>query len=118
MARRNKAGRNSAICAYRNSGVNNKGEFWDPPMPATMARNERFKLTLYASAGQTERELFNLVSDPQEQHNIAGDPAHADIELSLLGEIAAYLQNEADTAPRRATSSIPGPAQRIRNSIK
>ena len=118
MARRNRADRTAAICAYRNSGISSAGSFWDPPMRSTMARTERFKLTVYASGGKNERELFDLERDPGETRNISGDPAHAGIELTLLAEIAAFLDREAAIAPPRATSSIPNATQRLKNAIK
>ncbi|WP_152664622.1 sulfatase family protein [Devosia geojensis] len=118
MASRNKAERTAAICAYRNSGINAGGRFWGPPMRSTMARNGRFKLTVYTSADSSERELFDLELDPQETRNLAGDPDHARTELALLGEIAAFVDHEAAIALPRATSSIPNAAQRLRNSIK
>lgn len=118
MARVNRARRSSAICAYRNSGISSEGTFWDPPMRSTMARTERYKLTVYASGGATERELFDLASDPQETRNLAGDPAHAGIELALLADITAFIDREAAIASPRASSSIPNAGQRLRNSIK
>ncbi|WP_440412653.1 sulfatase family protein [Neorhizobium petrolearium] len=118
MALRNAARRSSAICAYRNSGVNDSGRFWNPPMHATMARDQRFKLTFYASGGLNQRELFDLETDPQETVNLSGDPLHAEVELKLLGDIASFLQNEAMMAAPRATSSIPNAAQRLQNRIK
>lgn len=118
MASRNAANRSGAICAYRNSGVNDGGVFWDPPMQATMARDQRFKLTLYTSGGSSQRELFDLQTDPQETINLSGKPACAEIELKLLSDIASFLQNEAATATPRATSSIPNTSQRLQNRIK
>ncbi|MDK1374527.1 MULTISPECIES: sulfatase-like hydrolase/transferase [unclassified Sinorhizobium] len=118
MASQNTTRRSSAICAYRNSGVNDSGTFWDPPMQATMARDQRFKLTLYTSGGLSQRELFDLQTDPWETINRAGDPAYAATELMLLNDIASFVQDEAAAAPPRATSSIPDATQRLRNSIK
>ncbi len=118
MAARDRAERPAAVCAYRNSGINSGGRFWDPPMRSTMARDERFKLTIYTSAGNSECELFDLALDPQETRNLAGDPEHAVTELALLGEITAFIDHEAAVAPPRATSSIPNATQRLRNSIK
>lgn len=118
MASRNAARRSSAICAYRNSGVNDSGSFWDPPMLATMARDQRFKLTLYTNGGLSERELFDLQTDPQETINLSGDPDYTEIEIKLLNDIAAFLHNEAATATPRATSSIPNAIQRLQNRIK
>ncbi|WP_163272154.1 sulfatase family protein [Chelativorans alearense] len=118
MAQRGKAARQAAICAYRNSGVDNQGQFWDPPMLSTMARNERFKLALYASDDKTEVELFDLESDPGEQHNITGDVAYADMERFLMTEIAHFLQKEIIARRPRAGSSIPDVRQRLMNKLK
>jgi arylsulfatase len=118
MARRGKASRRAAICAYRNSGVNNQGLFWDPPMLSTMARNERFKLTLYTSGDKTETELFDLESDPKEQNNIAGSTVHADVERLLMAEVVHFLQREAGLGRPRAEPSIPNVGQRLINKLK
>lgn len=118
MAATGTARRSAAICAYRNSGVSDAGTLWDPPMRATMARNERYKLTLYSSAGRTEQELFDLAEDPFETRNLAGDPSYAAVECVLLAEIAAFLDSEAAQAPPRATRSLPHASQRLKNSIR
>ncbi|WP_162894855.1 sulfatase family protein [Rhizobium terrae] len=118
MASQNAARRSSAICTYRNSGVNDGGIFWDPAMQATMTRTQCYKLTLYTSDRLSQRELFDLQADPQEIMNLAGDPAYAATESKLLNEIASFLQNEAATATPRATSSIPNAAQQLQNRIK
>jgi arylsulfatase len=112
------AKRTAAICAYRNSGVSDAGTMWDPPMRATMARNERYKLTLYSTHGRTERELFDLVADPHETRNLSGDAGHASVEGALLMEIATYLDSEAAQAPPRVTRSQPHASQRLRNSLR
>ncbi|WP_179213983.1 sulfatase family protein [Rhizobium sullae] len=118
MASQNATKRSSAICAYRNSGVNDSGSLWDPSMQATMARDQRFKLTLYTSDGSSQRELFDLQTDPRETANLSGDPTYAAIELMLLNDITSFLHYEAATAIPRATSSIPNATQRLQNRIK
>lgn len=118
MARRGKAARRAAISAYRNSGINNQGRFWDPPMLSTLARDERFKLTLYTCAGKSELELFDLDADPEERHNIAGTTAYADIERRLLVDIAHFLHKEAGAIRPRGGSSIPNAGERLANNLK
>lgn len=118
VARRGTTARRAAICAYRNSGVNNRGSFWDPPMLSTMARNERFKLTLYTSGNASEYELFDLDADPEELHNLAGNPHYADAELLLMREIGQFLQREARAARPRTKPTLPDAAQRLKNSLK
>jgi arylsulfatase len=110
--------REAAIAVYRNSGVNSQGVFWDPPMHSTMARNERYKLILYTCEGQSELELFDLETDPEERHNLAGFAQHCDVELSLLGSIATFLQREVAMLPARENPSIPDPSQMLQNRLK
>lgn len=118
MSARGTAKRSAAICAYRNSGVSDAGTLWDPPMRATMARDERYKLILYSSERRTEREMFDLAADPNETRNISGDPSSASAERMLLAEIAAFLDSEAAQAPPRTTRSLPDASQRVKNSLR
>jgi len=118
VAENGSARRKAAITVYRNSGINDQGVFWDPPMHATMARDERWKLILYTSGGDSEAELFDLKEDSEERHNLAGTADHRDAELSLLGEIAGFLQREAGSAMPRGGASLPDASQKIRNRLK
>ncbi len=110
--------RPAAITVYRNSGVNNRGVFWDPPMHSTMARNERYKLILYTCEAQSETELFDLEADSQERRNLAGSSENRDVELPLLNAIATFLQREVATLPPRENASIPDPSQMLQNRLK
>lgn len=118
MAKSGKARRNVAVTAYRNSGINNEGSFWAPPMLSTMVRDERYKLIVYASGGRNERELFDLDDDPQETHNLAGTPDHAGIEARLLAELAGLMHAEAGQLQPRAAPSLPKAGQRLKNALK
>jgi len=118
MTQRGKAIREASVCVYRNSGVNNEGSFWNPPMLSIMARNEQFKLTLYTRGNKTETELFDLKSDPEEQDNIAGASQHTEIERVLMMQIAHFLQKEAGAFRPRAEPSIPNTAQKLANKLK
>jgi arylsulfatase A-like enzyme len=110
--------RSVAVCAYRNSGINSSGRFWDPPLLSTMVRNQRYKLILYSSPDGAERELFDLDADPGEQTNLSGDPELASVETGLLSELAAFLQREAGYMSPRAAPSIPSTAHLLKNSLK
>jgi arylsulfatase A-like enzyme len=43
-----------------------------------MVRDERWKLISYRAGGERNTQLFDLQSDPDEIHNLANDPAHAE----------------------------------------
>jgi len=43
-----------------------------------------------------ERELYDLTQDPHELHNIAGDPAYADIEQELDQSLHHWMQEHDD----------------------
>jgi arylsulfatase A-like enzyme len=110
--------RRAAICAYRNSGIDNTGRFWEPPLLATMARNERYKLIVYSAPDGAERELFDLATDPDEQVNLSGRAEVAMIERALLAEITAFLHRETGHVTPRTPPSIPSAAHRLKNSLK
>ena len=87
-------------------------------MRSTVACNERYKLTLYTNGGLSQREFFDLKSDPDELRNLTGEPGYAEAELALLAEITAFLEREAGAGLPRASSSIPTGTHRLRNSIR
>jgi arylsulfatase A-like enzyme len=118
VARKGRARRSVAVCAYRNSGINSNGRFWDPPLLSTMVRNQRYKLILYSSPDGAERELFDLDADPGEDTNLSGQPELAAIEFGLLSELAAFLQWEAGYMPPRVPPSIPPATHLLKNSLK
>jgi len=44
-------------------------------------RTDRWTFVEYTESG--DRQLFDRQSDPHELHNLAGDPAYADVEARL-----------------------------------
>src|SRR5690606_2699611 len=49
--------RDHAVTLYRNSG-RSLGSYWDPPIHASMYRDERYKLVVYH--GSDEGELYDM----------------------------------------------------------
>lgn len=86
-----------AYCLYRNSGLAKeriKTFYFDPPVQATMARGERFKLVVYhATAPGTHHEgqLFDMVSDPLETRNLWDDPAQAAVRREMTAALLDWL---------------------------
>jgi arylsulfatase A-like enzyme len=56
-------------------------------------RDERWKLIVYPRAHKTQ--LFDLAADPEERHDLAGEPAHA-AEVTRLAALLAAEQRRAD----------------------
>jgi arylsulfatase A-like enzyme len=79
----------------------------------TAVRTQTAKLIKYPGHDQWT-ELFDLQADPYETHNLAADPAHAELRRSLEAEyqkqaaaIAFRIPDFADQPP--ADGSLPGP---------
>lgn len=74
--------RDWALCEYRNSG-----HPYEPSVHATMLRHGRYKLVVYHGAPGTTRsrtgELYDLVADPQELHNLWDAPEHLQTRVTL-----------------------------------
>lgn len=62
--------------------------------PIRMIRTADHKLTLYRSG---ERELYDLVDDPAELRNLAGDPRSAEREETLARRLAHWMAEHGDT---------------------
>ena len=67
--------------------------------PRHLKQDEEDKLIEYVVAGRhTQTQLFDLVADPHETTNLAGDPAHADTLARLRGELKRWQTDYADTS--------------------
>jgi arylsulfatase A-like enzyme len=71
-------------------------EYYEFPGPHSVrphrgVRTRRYKLIHYYQPPE-ELELYDLEQDPEEQHNLAGDPAHADLVQQLLQRIGALRE--------------------------
>ena len=61
-------------------------------------RNERFK---YVWNPQDRDELYDLVTDPHEMENLAGQAAQASVEADLRRQLMAWLAEIGDDLPER-----------------
>lgn len=60
------------------------------PLPACEGiRTKKFKYIRYIGTDPLQEELFDLQTDPLEQHNLASDPDHGQILLSLRAACAS-----------------------------
>ena len=58
-----------------------------------MIRDEQWKLIEYDAAGDRHTQLFNVMADPDELVNLAGDPAHAE-QLRRMRELLARARRD------------------------
>jgi arylsulfatase A-like enzyme len=108
----------TAVCLYRNAGIGEEGDYWDPPLHATMLRRGDYKLSVYhqdPGAG----ELYDLRSDPQELHNLWDVPAYAATRLQLTEELLDWFhREELQQCGSRGGDARPTAAQKIVNRGK
>jgi arylsulfatase len=93
------APREWALCEYRNSGYP-----LDPPVDATMIRNERYKLVTYHGPvdGDGPRgELYDLEQDPSELHNRWRDPAAAPVRQEMTDLLLDAMVGTEDRSTAR-----------------
>jgi len=86
--------RDHAVCVYRNTGYGPGHKYFDPPIHATMFRDQRYKLNLYHGMGvdeDTQGELYDMVSDPQETRNLWNDPQYTDVKLKLMDRLMDWM---------------------------
>ncbi len=60
-------------------------------------RTERYKLVRYYEPELDTWELFDLVADPHELHDLADDPAHAEVRAALAKRLTELRAQYGDT---------------------
>lgn len=65
---------------------------WDGSEAGTLAPEQRF----YFTAPRPEEELYDIRSDPEQLHNLAGDPAHAAVRERLSARLDQWLETVGD----------------------
>ncbi len=111
--------RDYAVTCHRNSGISDGGVYFDPPIHATMFRDERYKLSVFHGDGDrpTEGTLYDMVADPDERNDLWGDAASRDIRLGLTSRLADWLVAQEQSVGR-ADDMPPDPAARLVNAAK
>jgi arylsulfatase len=109
--------RRTAFSAYRNSGINNLNDYWDPPMNSTAALNRTGKLIAYASGTETEYEYFDFTTDPEETTNRFHDPEAAAAIRPLFEDLTAWLQQEGAGAGSRGGSQLLDDSSFMENAL-
>jgi len=94
--------RDYAVCAYRNTGYGPGHKYFDPPIQATMFRDQRYKLNVYHdvdSKGGFEGELYDMAEDPQERKNLWNNPQYAEVKIKLLGRLMDWMVDNSVRYP-------------------
>jgi arylsulfatase A-like enzyme len=98
-------------CIYRNTGINDAKQYFDPPLNSTMIRTQRYKLIVYHAVMEAEipvaLQLFDLAGDPHEQHNLIGDPAHTQPLVDSLATLIDWLQTQSRALESRRGEALP-----------
>ena len=114
--------RDFAVCAYRNTGINDTGRYWDPPINATMIRRGKWKLHAYHPVqGRQENmiyKLFNMEADPLEARDLASDQANAGILNQLKEDLISWLLKAELGHGGRGGAALPKKDQLIKNALE
>jgi len=114
--------RDYVICTYRNTGLFNTAMYPDPPIYATMLRDQRHKLNVYVnppgSDKPVEGQLFDMQTDRDEMHNLWDSPQHQDIRLRLTNKLLEWETRQELKLGSRGGDMFPSPSQRLDNRLK
>ncbi len=110
------SGHQHAVCCYRNSGINDQGVAWDPPIHCTMFRDDRFKLNVYH--GEQFGELYDMREDPQELDNLWEDPEYGKVRLGLSEKLLEWMFAQELSNDARGGQALPDPKKRLVNALK
>lgn len=92
--------RDSVYAEFYNSNINHR----NPKAFLTMVCDGRWKLTkVHAPDGEADRggELYDLQSDPNEHHNLYGNPAYAAEQTRMMALLLDKMAQTADPLPMR-----------------
>lgn len=86
--------RDHAVCVYRNSGYGPGHKYFDPPIHATMFRDEKFKLNVYHDISIDKNlsgELYDMDNDPEEKNNLWDNPEYAEVRTRLSQRLLDWM---------------------------
>jgi hypothetical protein len=110
------------VCPYRNSGIDDTGRNWDPPIHSTMVREGRWKLHAYHPVPGRQKEpvylLFDMEADPGETRDRSRDQEYAAILDGLKDRLIAWLLKSDLARGGRGGEAMPGKDGLIVNAIK
>ena len=114
--------RQFAVCAYRNSGIDDSGRYRNPAVDVTMVRRGRWKLHVYHPvAGRqpgTVWKLFDLASDPREERDLAFMADSAGVLAMLKEDLVVWMLKAELLRAGRGGEAVPGKDQLIDNAAR
>ena len=110
----------TAVCAYRQTGISKNGRYFDPPIHATMITDGNAKLNVYhprsGSPDHDEGQFFMLSADSREQNDLWAVPSEKKEELQ--SKLHEWMEREGSDQSRKARSALPADSQLIVNTMK
>ena len=104
-----RAARPTACCHYLESGVDATGSYFDPPIYASMARTERYKLNAYWTDARCDRvyqgQLFDMHHDPHELDNLWDRPDLEPLRHGLVDQLRQALAGSSGTSTSHSASA-------------
>jgi hypothetical protein len=87
--------RDFAVYAYRNSGIEGTGRYWDPALNATTVRRGKWKLYAYHPVADKQQKaiykLIDLEADPGETRNLVAAWPRYGIQNQLKDDLISWL---------------------------
>ncbi len=114
-----KQGHETAVCAYRQTGIDNRGQYFEPRIQGTMITDGHGKLIVYhPETGvdvEEQGQYFNLDEDPAEVHDLwLSESTH---KSQLKEALDAWLVEETHTKHFHVASVEPRAIQKIDNRV-
>jgi len=103
------------VICYRNTGINDRGEYWNPPICGTMIRENKYKLNYYHN--EKQGELYNLEDDPLERYNLWDKKEAQPVRNELMEELADWLFRQEFKRGSRGGSAFPGEKDKVVNAL-
>jgi len=82
-----------AVCVYRDTGISDQHRYFDPPINATMIRDERYKLNLYHTPIDRgpQGELYDMENDPGEVHDLWDISEYLPVRMRLAEAMTRWM---------------------------
>ncbi len=110
----------TAVCLYRQTGIDAKGRYFEPPLLGTMITDGRYKMNIYPQDTKinhgVQGQLFDLNEDPLEQTDLWD--TDKEVRLSLMDSLYDWTMQQEIQSPRRAASAEPPKEHLITNRLK